>query len=63
MEPDVDAEVVSSVEKRGIPVSTLIMDDDTTTMCRIRKELAHEVNKWSDINHTTKHLVGSFCIV
>ena len=35
------------------------MDDDTTTMARIRQELDHTVTKWSDINHTSKHLTNS----
>lgn len=59
MEPDVGAQLVKEVEKENIRVGTLIMDDDCTTMARIRKELSHEVEKWSDQNHTVKHLGNS----
>ena len=59
MEPDVGVEMVHRIEERGVQVETLIMDDDTTTMARIRKEINHKITKWSDINHTSKHLVSS----
>ena len=32
------------------------MDDDTTTMCRIRNEVNHPVEKWSDMGHTKTKL-------
>ncbi|XP_053382773.1 uncharacterized protein LOC128549640 [Mercenaria mercenaria] len=56
MEPDVGGELVKEIEKENIEVETIIMDDDCTTMSRIRKELSHNVVKWSDQNHTVKHL-------
>lgn len=56
MEPDVGIHLIKSVENQGVKVSTIIMDDDTTTMARIRQDLDHTVTKWSDVNHTTKHL-------
>lgn len=59
MEPDVGGELVKSIEKQGVDVGVIIMDDDTTTMARIRQELDHDIVKWSDINHTTKHLGNS----
>ncbi|XP_070207958.1 uncharacterized protein [Littorina saxatilis] len=35
------------------------MDDDTTTMARICSEISPNISKWSDINHTSKHLTIS----
>ena len=35
------------------------IDDDATTMARIRKDINHNNSKWSDINHTCKHLGNS----
>lgn len=34
MEPDVGACLVESLEKQGVTVSTMIMDDDCTTMAK-----------------------------
>lgn len=59
MEPDVGSQVVQEVEAKGIDVAVLIMDDDTTTMARIRKDIEHHITKWSDRNHTSKHLGNS----
>ena len=59
MEPDVGGELVKSIEKQGVNVDVIIMDDDATTMARIRQELDHDIVKWSDINHTSKHLANS----
>ena len=59
MEPDVGINLIKSVENQGVKVTTLTMDDDTTTMARIRQDLDHTVTKWSDVNHTSKHLTNS----
>ena len=59
MESDVGVELIHSVEEKGANVATIIMDDDTTTMAKIRREIDHPVEKWSDSNHTTKHLTNS----
>ena len=32
------------------------MDDDATTIARLRQELNHSIIKWSDLMHTKKHL-------
>ena len=37
----------------------IIMDDDATTMARIRKDINHNISRWSDINHTRIHLGNS----
>ena len=59
MEPDVGASLVKELESKGVYVDTIIMDDDATTMARIRANTNHEVNKISDKNHTCKRLKGS----
>ena len=59
MESDVGVDLIKSVEKEGVRVKTLIMDDDTTTMAKVRRELDHTITKWSDVNHTSKHLTNS----
>jgi len=59
MEPYVGGELVKEIETHNIDVGTIIMNDDCTTMSRIRKELSHNVEKWSDQNHTVKHLGNS----
>ena len=43
-------DLIKSFEKEGERVKTLIMDDNTTTLSKIRKDLDHTVTKWSDIN-------------
>ena len=51
MESSVAVEVVREVEKENVEVSALIMDDDCTTMARIRENISHPVIKWSDMKH------------
>ena len=57
--PDVGGELVKTVEAQGVDVDVIIMDDDATTMARIRKDMNHNISKWSDINHTSKHFGNS----
>jgi hypothetical protein len=59
MESSVAVDVIKEVEEQNAKVSVLIMDDDTTTMARIRQSISHPVHKWSDLNHTKKHLGNS----
>lgn len=62
MEPDVAAELVEEVEKKSegkIQVHKLIMDDDCTTVARLRNTVDHEIIKWSDLNHVKKQLGNS----
>ncbi|XP_053391808.1 uncharacterized protein LOC128554565 [Mercenaria mercenaria] len=55
IEPDVAVENVTDIESRGVKVGVMIMDDDCTTMAKIK----HPVTKWSDLNHTRNHLGNS----
>lgn len=59
MRPSAAGDVIKEVEQETVEVSVLIMDDDTTTMARIRDNISHLVHKWSDLNHTKKHLGNS----
>ena len=59
MEPDIGVKLIQEVEEKGVRVDTLIMDDDTTTMARVRKEINHPVEKWSDTNHATRGLANN----
>ena len=45
MESDVGVNLIKSVETQCVKVSTVIMDDDTTTMARIRQDIDHSVTK------------------
>ena len=60
MEADVAAELVQRIENTAdVQVRTLVMDDDSATISRIRGELKHDITKWSDIMHVKKHLKSS----
>jgi hypothetical protein len=56
MEPDAAVSIVQEIEQQGIDVATLIMDDDATTIARLRKAVSHDITKWSDTGHTKKHV-------
>ena len=59
MEPEAAANIVKEIEQKGVDVSTIIMDDDATTIARLRNVVDHEIVKWSDIGHTKKHLMDA----
>ena len=56
MEPDLAVEMLNTVKDDNFAVTTLIGDDDTTTMANVRQNVSHTVEKWSDINHAKKSL-------
>ena len=57
MEPDVAISIVKKIEEtKQCNVNVLVMDEDATTISRVRSELDHEVEKWSDISHVRKHV-------
>ena len=43
MESDVGVDLIKTFEKECVRVKTIIMDDNTTTMSKIRKDLDHTV--------------------
>ena len=60
MEADVAGEIVKRLEDTGkVTVGVLVMDEDSTTIARIRAELSHEIEKWSGIMHVKNHLQGA----
>ncbi|CAC5421925.1 unnamed protein product [Mytilus coruscus] len=56
MEPDVGVSLIKKLEEKKCTVSTLIMDDDATTMSKIRQNIDHDITKWSDIKHVQNSL-------
>ena len=56
MEQDLAVEMLNTVKDDNFAVTTLIGDDDTTTMANVRQNVSHTVEKWSDINHAKKSL-------
>lgn len=56
MESDLAVEMLNSQKDDTFQVSTLIGDDDSTTMAMVRQQVNHQVEKWSDVNHAKKSL-------
>ena len=55
MEADVAGEIVKRLEEDGkVKVGVLVMDEDSTTIARIRSELSRDIEKYSDIMHMQK---------
>lgn len=57
--------VVSMVKKKmdeGVKVSTIIADDDTTTISRLRQNVNPAIQKKSDRNHIRKNFPLAFMI-
>lgn len=46
------------MEEMGYLVNSLTMDDDSTTMARLRQEVEHTITKRSDSNHFRKNFSG-----
>lgn len=55
MEPDMIVEMLHNVEDRGAKVTTLVMDNDSTTIARARKDFP-DLKKQSDRNHSMKNI-------
>lgn len=56
MESDLAVEMFNSKMDDTFQVSTLIGDDDSTTMAMVRQQVNHQVQKWTDVNHAKKSL-------
>ena len=54
MIPDMVVEMVEKVKERGVTVKTLIGDEDSITIARVRANVDKEVTKESDSNHIKK---------
>ncbi|VDI77010.1 Hypothetical predicted protein, partial [Mytilus galloprovincialis] len=58
MERDMVIEMVSKQEKAGHSVSTIVADDDTSTISRLRSVVNPGIKKKSDRNHVRKNLTS-----
>ena len=59
MEPDIAAELIvnnNDLKNENPILDTLIGDEDSSTYAAVRRKADHQVEKWSDLNHTTKKL-------
>ena len=56
MESHLAVEMLNTKKDDTFQVSTLIGDDDSTTMTMVRQQVNHQVEKWSDVNHAKKSL-------
>ncbi|CAC5392635.1 unnamed protein product [Mytilus coruscus] len=54
MESELAVQMVKEIQKTGCEVSSITMDDDSTTIARLRKEVNAEKMKFSDRNHVRK---------
>jgi len=48
MEADLASELILEIDGKECEVSTLIMDEDSTTISRLRRDIGHALNKLSD---------------
>ncbi|XP_069135615.1 uncharacterized protein [Argopecten irradians] len=59
MEPAMACEMLQGVIDKGQRVQTLVMDNDSTTIARVKATVDHSITKKSDGNHIRKGLGGS----
>ena len=58
MEAKAAVDMFCRAQDKGLQYTTLIGDDDSTTLHHVRKSVNYEVKKWSDIQHTKHSLYG-----
>lgn len=66
MEADMAKELVLNnplLNKYDALISVLIMDDDSSTICALRREATDIIKKWSDINHAKKNLTKKLILL
>ena len=51
--------LLNSCGEKNAVVSVLVGDDDSSTISRVRKNVEHEVEKWSDVVHTKRSFSSS----
>ncbi|XP_068724241.1 uncharacterized protein [Montipora capricornis] len=54
MESDVCIDLVKSCGAKNAVVSVLVGDDDSSTTSKVRQNVEHEVEKWSDVVHAKR---------
>ena len=58
LEPEVGVGLFNDAPNHGVKYSVFIGDDDSSTIAKIREEVAYTVQKWSDSTHATRTLVS-----
>ena len=56
MESDVEVELLRKLRKRGVGVSAIATDNDSSTIKKCRDEIDPNLQKHADVGHTTKNL-------
>ncbi|XP_068751110.1 uncharacterized protein [Montipora capricornis] len=59
MEADVCIDLVKSCGAKNAVVSVLVGDDDSSTISKVRQNVEHEVEKWSDVVHAKRSFGSS----
>lgn len=52
---------VNNIKEMGHNIQKIIMDDDATTIAKIRREVDALVEKCSDRDHTVKTFTNTLC--
>lgn len=58
MECDMAVSMMKELQGKNINVESIVMDDDTTTLARARKEVKAGLKKKSHANHAKKHFTN-----
>ncbi|CAC5385553.1 unnamed protein product [Mytilus coruscus] len=58
MESNLAVEMVQELQCKGCKVSCIIIDDDTTTLARLKQSINSDIVKRSDRNHQRKNIVS-----
>lgn len=51
--------LLNSCGEKNVVVSVLVGDDDLSTISKVRKNVEHEVEKWSDVVHAERSFGSS----
>ncbi len=58
MEAAIAEDLCKKVQKQGVKINPIIMDNDTTTPARLRQNLDYNIEKWDDSGHSSKGLTS-----
>ena len=56
MEADIAVAMLKQQEGKSVDITSVTMDNDSTTSARIRDEIQREMNEIKDLNHTKNNL-------
>ena len=51
--------LLNSCEEKNAVVSVLVGDDDSSSISKVRKNVEHEIEKWSDVVHAKRSFGSS----